>query len=139
MLYSDTDSLVYSIQHDDIYEFIKQNKQHFDLSDSIRTELKDNTNKKGARQIQGRNEYTNHDGIYSTEPEGIFDHSPNSQRVQRGEIKNKKTLKGVSKVVVKKEIKHDDYVNVIETNNALTKEVMSIRSSTTNYTPLSKK
>ena len=46
VLYSDTDSLVYSIQHDDIYEWIKQNKQHFDLSDSIRTELKDNTKKK---------------------------------------------------------------------------------------------
>ena len=31
-------------------------------------------------------------------------------------------------MVVKKEIKHDDYVNVIETNEALKKEVVSIRS-----------
>ena len=42
LIYSDTDSLVYSIKH---YEWIKENKNHFDLSDSIRTDLKDNTNK----------------------------------------------------------------------------------------------
>ena len=52
-------------------------------------------------------------------------------------IKNKKTLKGVSKVVVKREIKHDDYVHVIETNNALTKEVMSIRSFNHDFYTLS--
>jgi hypothetical protein len=46
LIYSDTDSLVYRIEHDDIYEWIKENKEHFDLSDSIRSDLKDNTNKK---------------------------------------------------------------------------------------------
>jgi len=46
LLYSDTDSVVYSFKHDDIYEWIKQNKQYFDMSDSKRPELKDNTNKK---------------------------------------------------------------------------------------------
>ena len=45
LIYSDTDSLVYNIQHDDIYQWIKDNKQHFDLSDSIRSDLIDNTNK----------------------------------------------------------------------------------------------
>jgi hypothetical protein len=37
---------MYLIQHEDIYEWIKNNKQYFDLSDSIRPEIKDNTNKK---------------------------------------------------------------------------------------------
>jgi len=46
LIYSDTDSLVYRIEHDDIYDWIKENKEHFDLSDSIRQDLKDNTNKK---------------------------------------------------------------------------------------------
>ena len=45
-MYSDTDSLVYSIQHEDIYEWIKNNSNHFDLSDSIRSDMKDNNNKK---------------------------------------------------------------------------------------------
>ena len=39
-------SLVYLINHEDIYEWIKQNKEHFDLSDSHRKDLYDDTNKK---------------------------------------------------------------------------------------------
>ena len=48
LIYTDTDSLIYSIKHEEIYIYkrIKENKYHFDLSDSIRMELKDNTNNK---------------------------------------------------------------------------------------------
>ena len=46
LVYSDTDSLIYSIQHEDIYEWIKVNKHYFDLSDSVRPELQDKENKK---------------------------------------------------------------------------------------------
>jgi hypothetical protein len=46
LIYSDTDSLVYSLEHEDIYEWIKHNKEQFDLSDSIRDDLKDNTHRK---------------------------------------------------------------------------------------------
>ena len=48
-IYGDTDSLVYHIYHNDIYDWIKNNKEHFDLSDSLRPDLKDDTNKKGIR------------------------------------------------------------------------------------------
>ena len=44
LIYSDTDYLVYAIQHDDIYEWIKQNRKHFDLSESKREGLQDGTN-----------------------------------------------------------------------------------------------
>lgn len=43
-------------------------------------------------------------------------------------VKNKKTLKGLSKTVVKKEIHHKDYVHVLETNETIDKTVTSIRS-----------
>jgi hypothetical protein len=46
LVYSDTDSLVYHLYHEDIYEWIKENKQHFDLANSVRLELKDTTNDK---------------------------------------------------------------------------------------------
>ena len=46
LIYSDTDSLVYVIRHEDIYKWIKENAKYFDLSESIMAELKDNTNKK---------------------------------------------------------------------------------------------
>ena len=128
VLYSDTDSLVYSIQHDDIYEWIKQNKQHFDLSDSIRTELKDNTNKKVLGKFKDEMNTLIMTEFIALNPKVYSINHQTLNEFNEVKIKNKKTLKGVSKVVVKKEIKHDDYVNVIETNNALTKEVMSIRS-----------
>jgi hypothetical protein len=40
LLYSDTDSLIYNIKTPDIYDWIKNNKSYFDLSDSKRPELK---------------------------------------------------------------------------------------------------
>ena len=43
-------------------------------------------------------------------------------------MKNSRTLKGVSKVVVKNEIKHGDYQHVLNTNKQVSKKVMSIRS-----------
>ena len=39
LVYSDTDSFIYLIQHDDIYEWVKDNKQYFDLSESVRHEI----------------------------------------------------------------------------------------------------
>ena len=46
LIYSDTDSLGYNIYHDDIYDWIKKNKIHFDLSDSLRDDTKDTEHKK---------------------------------------------------------------------------------------------
>ena len=34
LCYTDTDSFIYNIQHDDIYEWIKENREVFDLSGS---------------------------------------------------------------------------------------------------------
>ena len=34
LIYSDTDSFVYEIEHPNIYKWIKENKEHFDLSKS---------------------------------------------------------------------------------------------------------
>ena len=45
-LYSDTDSLVYSIKHSDIYEWNKHKKHYFDLSESLRPDLYDTESKK---------------------------------------------------------------------------------------------
>ena len=46
VIFTDTDSLVYDIRHHDIYEWISQHREHFDLSDSQGSELQDDTNKK---------------------------------------------------------------------------------------------
>ena len=39
LIYSDTDSFVYEIEHNNIYDWIKENKEHFDLSKSERPDL----------------------------------------------------------------------------------------------------
>ena len=44
--YGDTDSFVYNIKHPDIYEWIKENKEHFDLSDYTREDMHSDENKK---------------------------------------------------------------------------------------------
>ena len=46
LICTDTAGLVYAINHHDIYNWISQHREHFDLSDSKRPELQDDTNKK---------------------------------------------------------------------------------------------
>ena len=128
LLYSETDSLVYSIQHDDIYEWIKNNKQHFDLSDSIRPDMKDNTNKKVLGKFKDEMNTLLTKEFLALNPK-VYSIIHQDMKTT-GEIieKNKKTLKGVSKVVVKKEISHKDYQEVLQDNKPKTRIVTSIRS-----------
>ena len=129
LLYQDTDSLVYNIEHPDIYEWIKNNKHYFDLSDSLRRDLKDNGNKKVLGKFKDEmhslviKEFTAlNPKVYSIIHEH-FDKDKNKII-----DKNTKKLKGVSKAVVKNQITHQDYVNVWKTNKSITKEVIGIRS-----------
>ena len=48
IIYTDTDSLVYDVRHHYLYIYIwiSQHRKHFDLSDSKRPELHNDTNKK---------------------------------------------------------------------------------------------
>ena len=43
--YGDTDSVVYTIQHPDIYEWTKDDSQYLDLSDYTRVYMHSNENK----------------------------------------------------------------------------------------------
>ena len=46
LLYSDTATFYYLMEYPDIYNWMGQNKEHFDLSDCVRPELRDDANKK---------------------------------------------------------------------------------------------
>ena len=52
LIYSDTNSFVFNIQPDNIYQWIKAKKSHFELSDSIREDLKDDANTKVIGQFK---------------------------------------------------------------------------------------
>jgi hypothetical protein len=126
LIYSDTDSMVYNFKHDDIYEWIKNNKHHFDLSESERPDLKDNTNKKVLGKFKDENNSLLITEFLALNPK-VYSFKYQHELLNN-EVKNKKTLKGVSKTVVKKEINHKDYVHVLETNEKIDKTVTSIRS-----------
>ena len=55
-------------------------------------------------------------------------HNTGSEEEHQLIMKNKKTLKGVSRAVVKNELTHQDYEQVFNTNIPLKKTVTSIRS-----------
>lgn len=129
LIYSDTDSLIYSIKHDDIYEWIKDNKIHFDLSDSIRTELKDNTNKKVIGKFKDELNSLIMTEITALNPKVYSINHQTFDELNLLKIKNKKTLKGVSRVVVKNEISNSDYIRVLETSEILRRQILSIQST----------
>ena len=128
LIYSDTDSLVYSIRCDDIYKWMNENRSHFDLSETVRPEMQDNTNKKVIGKM--KDEMNGHvmtefislnPKVYSIMHQTYDD----SKKIM---LKNKKACKGVSKVVVKKEIHHKDFVGVLQTGESIKRTVTSIRS-----------
>jgi hypothetical protein len=107
---------------------MKQNKEHFDLSDCQRLDLYDNTNKKVLEKMKEENNclpISEFGGlnpkVYSITYEKINDN-------YEFEIANKKAMKGVSKTVVKKDIKHKDLIDTCNTGIPLIKEVIGIRS-----------
>jgi len=123
LIYSDTDSLVYDIKTDDLYDWISKNKTYFDLSESVQPHLKDNANKKVLGKFK--------DEMNSVPICEFLALNPKVYTINYcvdNKMKNKKTLKGVSKVVVKNEISYNDYKNVLDTNEQVKRYVTSIRS-----------
>ena len=126
LIYSDTDSLVYNIKHPDVYDWIKNNKEFFDLSESLRPDMKDNTNKKTLGKMKDENNSLLITEWLALNPK-VYSFKYQHE-LENSEIKNKKVLKGVSKVVVKKQIDHTDYEKVLTTDKPISRTVTSIRS-----------
>ena len=96
LLYHDTDSFFYEIIHPDLYEWIKKNKTYFDLSESSREDLKDDTNKKVLGKFKDEMNSLIIKEYISLNPKGY-----SINNLENNVIINKKVLKGVSKAVVK--------------------------------------
>ena len=127
-VYADTDSGVYLLEHPDIYAWMKENKEHFDLSETVRPDIQDNSNKmvigKQKDELKGHilTEITAlNPKVYS------FNHQAYDENNQIV-VKTEKKCKGVSKAVVKKDITHDDYLYVLKTGESLSKTVVGFAS-----------
>ncbi len=130
LIYSDTDSFVYDIKTPNLYKWIKQNSHYFDLSDSQNPELKDNTNKKvlGVFKDECNSLIIKEFTALNPKVYSFVHHKWDKDKNKYDDNHNKKTLKGISKAVVKKDINNDNYLEVLKTNEPIKKEVVGIRS-----------
>jgi len=128
LLFTDTDSLCYEIQTDDVYKDFYDDKQLFDLSDFI-GKLNDNTNKKVIGKM--KMEYPN-DII--TEFVGL---KSKMYSIKFNSEYEEKKAKGVVKNVIKKEIKHKMYRETLTNSSQMHSKMKVIRSEKHNmYTML---
>ena len=118
LIYSDTDSFVYNIYCDDVYKWVKDNKKHFDLSDDKYNP--DNENKKALGKFK--------DELNGVVMKNFTALNPKVYCFKTVEDKDTRKAKGVSKVVLKKDIKNSDYDHVLNTEENVNRSVVSIRS-----------
>ncbi|CAG7822098.1 unnamed protein product [Allacma fusca] len=119
LLFTDTDSLNYVIETNDIYHDMIRDKQLFDLSeysllDKLKPkELLDNTNKKRLGKM--KDNYSNFIIVkcIALKPKMYAMQLINSLDLSQLEIKK---CKGIKKCVVKNKLKFQDYSNVLENN-----------------------
>ena len=126
LIYSDADSLVNDIRHPDIYDWINQNRYHFDLADSMRADLKYDINDKVVGEFK-------HElgGLIMTEILALNRkvYSINQHTLSQ-QVSNKRTSQGVNEEVVKS-IKKE----VINTRS-IDHQLFTLTQSTIALTPM---
>ena len=104
LIYSDTDSMVYEIFDNDMYKWMKEHSEHFDLSESSKEWLKDSTNKKVIGKFKDETHSYAIEEFVALNPKAYsFTHQQYIDKEGNQHDKVKK-LKGVSKTVVKKRL-----------------------------------
>ena len=121
LLFTDTDSLTYEIQTDDVYEDFWSDKDKFDNCDyPENSQYFNKTNKKVIGKF--KDEVA---GIPITEFVGL--RSKMYSYIKDNDTGGK-TAKGIKKNVIKKNIHHEDYKNVLFNNKQIHHEMKTIRS-----------
>ena len=120
LLFTDTDSLMYHIKTEDIFEDLFQDRDLLDNSDYPETSKyfsKDNKKVIGKFKDEA-----------SGKPIIEFIGLKSKMYSYKTEDKNNKTAKGVKKNIIKKEISHSDYQDVLTKKTLLHHQMKSIRS-----------
>ena len=121
LLFTDTDSLTYEIEAEDVYRDFWNDKDRFDNSDYPESsQYFDKTNKKVIGKFKDEA-----CGIPITEFVGLrskmYSYIKDNQ-------KGGKTAKGIKKNIIKNNIKHEDYKNVLLENKQIHHTMKTIRS-----------
>jgi hypothetical protein len=120
LLFTDTDSLTYHIETEDIYNDMSNNKHDYDFSDYPKEHMLYNCNNK--KVIGKMKDETN--GVPIVEFVGL---KPKMYSVKT-EFTESKKAKGVSRHVVKNDIKHSDYYNCLMNDSIKMTTMNTIRS-----------
>ena len=121
LLFTDTDSLTYEIETEDAYHDFWNDKDKFDNSDyPENSQYFNKTNKKVIGKF--KDEVA---GIPITEFVGL---RSKMYSYVKDNDKGGKTAKGIKKNVIKKDIKHEDYKNVLFNNKQMHHTMKTIRS-----------
>jgi hypothetical protein len=122
LIYCDTDSLLYEIKTEDYYSDLKNKFNHImDFSNyDTQHKLYNDEYKKMIGYL--KDEYG---GQIVTEFVGL---KAKLYSIMYGDNKNKTTAKGLQKAVLKKYINHENYKNVLTTNNCLSTTMHRIQS-----------
>jgi hypothetical protein len=135
LIYSDTDSFVYEIEHEDIYKWQKENeKDWFDLSDSKRKYIQSNENKKKLGFVMDELNSQILTEWISLNPKcyayryQAIETNKNKEAIETNKIKEAKKAKGDSQVIVEKTLPFKTYKNTLDTDKTVPREITSIRS-----------
>ena len=121
LLFTDTDSLTYEIEAEDVYQDFRYDKDKFDNNDyPENSSYQDKTNKKVIGKFKDEAA-----SIPIVEFVGFL--SKMYSYIKTNE-KGGKTAKGVEKNVIKNDLKHEDYKNVLLNNKQLHHKIKTIRS-----------
>ena len=122
LLFTDTDSLTYEIEAEDVYQDFWNKKEMFDNSDyPSNHQFYDSTNKKVIGKFKDEAA-----GIPITEFVGL---RSKMYSYIKDNNNGGKTAKGIKKNVIKKEIQHSDYKDVLFNEKQLYHEMKTIRSN----------
>ena len=125
LLFTDTDSLCYIIQTDDVYQDLDNHRDMFDNSDySKSSKFYFDENKKVIGKMKDEaagNIITSFVGLKSKMYSYLVE-------LLDGLIKNNKTAKGITKNVTKRDLEHEDYLSVLQNSNIKKHKIKTIRS-----------
>ena len=130
LIYNDTDSFVYEVEHDNIYDWMRANWTHFDTSDSKVSRLKDAQHKKKLGKFKdGLNSQVMLEWIALNPKTYAYKYQTISfENREENEIIEKQKAKGVSMATVKKTLPFKVYKKVIETNEIARRNITNIGS-----------
>ena len=111
-----------------IYTNGSKTTRYFDLSESLRPDLRDDENKKALGKFKDEfNSLLLKEWLALNPKVYSINHQTLNEQKEIIE-KNKQVCKGIKAVVLKNEITHQYYVDVLETNEPAKRDIISIRS-----------